>query len=200
MYPFSRMLAAASAVIFSLSLQAAQVATNPNGSGNLVFQPSNQDVDILQVVDSGVAWSYSLFMFDETATLTDYDPNAATFINDQSILAIDPVPMQIEFNGITASHNITGDTLQLSGDQSFVFGLWNHQFNGGTWIEASYASMAYPGIPDIYDIVFQFNNPGTGLEETVVLAVDVTPVPLPGAAWLFLVGGAGIRMAVRQRR
>lgn len=183
---------AALAASVSLHAAASNVASNPNGSGNLVFSPTNQDIDILSVSDSNVAWDYTLFMFDDAANLEDYAPNNPSFINDNSILAIDPVPVQIEFNNLTATHNQTGDTLALTGNTNFVFGLWNHNFNGGTWIEASYATQKYAGIPDIFDIVFAFDNPNMGLEETVVFAVDITPVPLPAAAWLFLAGFAGL--------
>lgn len=174
----------------SPSLHAANVALNPNGKGNIIFQPTNQDIDILDISDSSVSWTYTLFMFDDAADLTHYDPNTAGFdaLTDQSIMAIEPTPMQIEFNGLTASHNQTNDTLVLSGDTSFVFALWNHNFGGGTWIEATLATQKYAGIPDIYDIVFQFNNPNNGLEETVVFGVDLTPVPLPASVWLFMAG------------
>lgn len=193
----NRIVLALMASLLSVSVHAAGVAPNPNGTGNIIFQPTNQDIDIISITDSGVLWDYTLYMFDEATILNHYNPNSPNFVNDQTLLSIDPVPMQVEFNGLTATHNQTGDVLELVGDSSFIFGLWNHNFNGGMWIEASYATLKYQGIQDIYDISFQFDNPNNGVNETVAFGVDLTPVPLPAGVWLFM-SGLGMLVAYRK--
>ena len=139
-------------------------------------------------------WDYTLFMFDNETDISAFDPNSPGFVNGDDILSIHPLPTQINFSELVVTHQTTGDTLDLTDNNSFIFALWNHDYLDGSWIEATSAELFSPGIPDVFNIFFQFDNPDSGLNEVIAFAVDVVPVsvPIPGALLLFISGLVGL--------
>ena len=192
---------------------AASVAPNPNGVGNLVFLPTNEDVDFLSLTSTSdpVGWNFALYMFDDLTDISTFNPNTTDYLNpvdDTGLLEI-VFPSQVSFSGLTATGSaLPTDTLALAGDSRFSLALFN--INADTWIEATTAVSAGPALPDAQFVSFSWLNPTIGdpglAMETVAFAIDlkvVTPIPLPGAVWLLATGIAllgAVRVRDQQRR
>ena len=90
--------------------------------------------------------------------------------------------------------NASGGSITLSGNNSFSLAIdWGAGYFGDT------NSSLISG-PDIYLIVFDgFNGLGDRISGNT-LAVDLAPIPVPAAAWLFGTGLLGIVGIARRRR
>ena len=91
-------------------------------------------------------------------------------------------------------NNTSGGSIPLSGNTNFSLGIdWGAGYFGDT-------NSSLLSSPDTYLIVFDGSN---GLEDRIsgnTLAVDLGPIPLPAAAWLFGTGLLGAVGLVRRRR
>jgi hypothetical protein len=151
-----------------------------------VWTPTNQDVDYLQFDFLGITTNGgSLAMFDEadfggTALLIGAAGGEVTFTANGS-------DWDATFSG--------GGSITLSGDANFSLGMsWD---GGTTWYGDSYFELA-GGSPDTYQIDFDGMYNERDIQGTT-LAVDLQPVPVPAAVWLFGTGLIGLVGVARRR-
>lgn len=93
--------------------------------------------------------------------------------------------------------NASGGSITLSGNTNFVLGMaWDGVYYGDS-------NSMLVSSPDTYAIIFDgITTDDTGREVNIsgnTLAVDLAPIPVPAAAWLFGTGLLGL-VAVARRR
>ena len=90
--------------------------------------------------------------------------------------------------------NTSGGSITLSGDNSFSLGIdWGAGYFGDT----NYSLLSSP---DAYLIVFDGLDGSGDRISGNTLAIDLAPIPVPAAAWLFGTGLLGIVGIARRRR
>lgn len=176
------------AAVISLSANAANAAT--------VWMPTSGDTDFLQFDLAGLNTNGgSLALFDEadfggTGLIIGEDGGEVFFEVDGSNWIASYTDTN---NTIDTSDDITS-TITLFDDYNFVLGMsWD-----GIWYEDSSYSLE-GGSPDSYLINFDGLD-GTG--QVVIgstLGVDLQPVPVPAAVWLFGSGLMGLAAIARRR-
>jgi hypothetical protein len=162
------------AAVISLSANAANAAT--------VWMPTSGDTDFLQFNLAGLNTNGgSLALFDE-----------ADFGGTGLIIGDSGGQVTFEANGSNWDATLTGGgTITLQDDYNFVLGMtWD---SGSTWHDDSSYSLQ-GGSPDSYLINF---DSGTVMGSTV--GVDLQPVPVPAAVWLFGSGLMGLAAIARRR-
>ncbi len=165
------------ATVISLSMGAANAAT--------VWVPTNADTDFLQFEIAGLSTNGgSLALFDE-ADFGGTGLTIGTLGGEVSFLA----------NGSNWDASFNGSTITLLDDYNFVLGMsWD---GGSTWYEDSSYLLA-GGTPDSYQINFDGFNAGLEVMGST-LGVDLQPVPVPAAVWLFGSGLMGLAAIARRR-
>ncbi len=95
--------------------------------------------------------------------------------------------------------NSSGTTLALGSTNEFSIAI---SLDGGiSWLEDDMSKTVYSTNGDIAQLIFNLPAPGDlpfPVEESVI-AVDVAPVPLPAAAWLFGAGLLGLVGVARRK-
>jgi len=157
-----------------LGLVAFFTASQINAATILV--PSDGDVNFLVSQPFIETFDYTLAVFDEAAIASINIDNEITDIS-----SLIDVTLTGPFQGIN------GPTYQglLGLSDNFIVGLSTD--DGTTWLADAGATFG------VNTSLLNFDVPGTGKNE--VFVVDVNPVPVPAAVWLFgsgLIGLAGI--------
>lgn len=166
------------AAVISLSANAASAAT--------VWMPTSEDTDFLQFDLAGLNTNGgSLALFDEA----DFGGMG---------LIIGDTGGQVTFQANGSNWDATfsgGGTIMLVDDYNFVLGMsWD---GGSSWYGDSSYSLA-GGSPDSYQINFDGFNAGLEVMGST-LGVDLQPVPVPAAVWLFGSGLVGLAAIARRR-
>ena len=167
------------AAVISLSANAANAAT--------VWMPTSGDTDFLQFNLAGLNTNGgSLALFDE-----------ADFGGTGLIIGDSGGQVTFQANGSNWDATLTGGgTITLQDDYNFVLGMtWD---SGSTWYDDSSYSLE-GGSPDSYQINFEGENAGLVVVGST-LGVDLQPVPVPAAVWLFGSGLMGLAAIARRRR
>jgi len=157
-----------------------------------VWHPTNEDADFIQFdVGPYTTNGGDLVMFDDS----DFGGNA---------LVIGEAGGQVEFtDNMDGSWNAevifadmsSGGSITLSVDDSFVLGMtWD---GGLTYYGESNATLV--SAPDDYRIAFQGQQVTGAPVVGRTLAIDIAPVPVPAAAWLFGSGLLGLVGFARRR-
>lgn len=162
-------LSACVIALLAMKAGAATVMTATDGDVNFLF---------------GDLQGYELYMFDDDA-----------FGSDENLLV--PVPSLVRIDGPQSDANGTfnlatnsNGTLRLDGDSpQFVVGVTND--GGNSWVMDE--NPVWELASDSVQLQFMLDQ-NTGS----VITVDVQPVPLPAAAWLF--GSALLGMITVSRR
>ena len=165
------------AAVISLSVSAANAAT--------VWMPTSGDTDFLQFDLAGLNTNGgSLALFDE-----------AGFGGSGLIIGALGGEVIFQANGSNWDASFNGNTITLLDDYNFVLGMsWD---SGGTWYgDSSYSLQG--GSPDSYQINFEGENAGLVVVGST-LGVDLQPVPVPAAVWLFGSGLLGLAAMARRR-
>ena len=145
-----------------------------------ILMPTDGDVNFLFTpLPDGV----SLYMFDD-------DDNNNFGAAGSNLLV--PVPSIVGISGPQSGDYLASNSngnLTLTNSHSFVMAVWDANLNGGTWVGDS-------------NPVWYGN--GNAVQLTVntsggVLAVDVQPIPVPAAVWLFGSGLLGLVGVARRR-
>lgn len=165
------------AAVISLSTGAANAAT--------VWMPTNVDTDFLQFEIAGLSTNGgSLALFDE-----------ADFGGSGLIIGALGGEVSFQANGSNWDASFNGNTITLLDDYNFVLGM---SWNGGTdWYEDSSYLLA-GGASDSYQINFDGSNADLEVMGST-LGVDLQPVPVPAAVWLFGSGLMGLAAMARRR-
>jgi len=91
--------------------------------------------------------------------------------------------------------NTSGGSITLSNNPNFVLGM---DWGDGYFVDSN-STLTPISSPDTYLIVFDGFN---GLEDKIsgnTLAVDLAPIPVPAAVWLFGSGLLGLVAVMRRR-
>lgn len=166
------------AAVISLSTSVASAAT--------VWMPTNSDTDFLQFEIGGLSTnSGSLALFDE-----------ADFGGTGLIIGANGGDVTFQANGSNWDATFSGGgTITLLDDYNFVLGMsWD---GGSTWYDDSSYLLA-GGAPDSYQINFDGYNAGLEVMGSTI-GVDLQPVPVPAAVWLFGSGLMGLAAIARRR-
>jgi hypothetical protein len=162
-----------------------------------VWAPTNQDTDFLQLdfagnPDTGPGIKTNggtLALFDDS----DFGGNALEIGEDGGhVIFTDNQDgsWNAEVFDVT---NTSGGSITLSNNANFVLGIdWGLGYFGDT-------NSTLISSPDTYLIVFDGLN---ALEQRVsgnTLAVDLAPIPVPAAVWLFGTGLLGLVAVMRRR-
>jgi len=167
------------AAVISLSANAANAAT--------VWYPTSVDTDFLQFDLAGLNTNGGeLALFDED-----------DFGGAGLIIGANGGQVGFQANGSNWDATLTGGgTITLFNDYNFVLGMsWD---GGSTWYEDS-SYLLSGGSPDSYQINFDGFNAGLEVMGST-LGVDLQPVPIPAAVWLFGSGLMGLAAIARRRR
>ena len=158
-----------------------------------VWHPTNEDTDFIQF-DTGPYTTNGgdLVMFDDSdfggTALTIGDTGGEVRFSDNGDGTWDA---DLWYIGDVAP----SDSILLSGGNSFVLGM---TWDGGTTYYAE-SNAVLVAAPDDYRIAFEgqlvTGAPVTGR----TLAIDVQPVPVPAAVWLFGSGLLGLVGVARRR-
>ena len=164
-----------------------------------IWAPTNIDTDFIQFdfagnPDSGAGISTN------GGTLALFDDSDTGFAN---ALVIGQNGGQVVFTDnndgswnaeVFDVSNTSGGSITLSGDNSFSLGMdWGLGYFGDT-------NFSLLSSPDTYLVVFdgydEFERPISGN----TLAVDLAPIPVPAAVWLFGSGLIGIVAVARRKK
>jgi len=175
------------AAVISLSANAASAAT--------VWMPTSEDTDFLQFDLAGLNTNGgSLALFDEadfggTGLIIGEDGGEVLFQVDGS----NWIASYTDDNNTTDTSDDITSTITLFDDYNFVLGMsWD-----GTWYEDSSYSLQ-GGSSDSYQINFDGFNEGLEVMGSTI-GVDLQPVPVPAAVWLFGSGLMGLAAIARRR-
>ena len=158
------------------------IALLASGTANAstVLMPTDGDVNFLFTpLPSGV----SLYMFD------DDDNNS--FASAGNLLV--PIPSIVGISGPQSgdylASNLNGN-LTLTNNSNFVMAVWDANLGGGTWVGD--ANPVWYGNGNSVQLTFQTSGG--------VLAVDVQPIPVTAAVWLFGSGLIGLVGIARRKK
>lgn len=163
------------AAVISLSTSVANAAT--------IWFPTSGDTDFLQFDFTELSTNGgSLALFDD-----------ADFGGTGLIIGDSGGQVVFQTNGSNWDASFNGNTITLQDDYNFVLGMsWD---NGITWYEDS-SYVLSGGSPDSYQISFY----NVDMDVTGnTLGVDLQPVPVPAAVWLFGSGLMGLAAIARRR-
>ena len=172
---------------FMLASTAASAATiDPT-----VWAPTNKDTDFIQLDLLGLTTNGgTLALFDE-----------ADFGGTALVIGADGGHVIFTASGSnwTAQYfdvdNVAGDSITLFGDNNFVLGMKWWDFLG----YHADSGWAVTSSPDSYLITFDgFDGPESPVNGST-LAVDLAPIPVPAAAWLFGSGLLGLIGVARHK-
>jgi hypothetical protein len=158
------------AFLASGTTNASTVLTPVDANVNFLFDP----------LPSGV----TLYMFDD-------DDNTEFAAAGSSLLV--PVPSIVGFSGPQSGDYLASNTngnLTLTNSPNFVLAVWDANLNGGTWVGDT-------------DPVWYGNGNAVHLTFATsagVFVVDVQPVPVPAAVWLFGSGLLSLVSIARRRK
>jgi hypothetical protein len=163
----------------NLLLGTALFVTASVANATTIWLPTDGDINFS--LQTGALGSYELRIFDEEAGIPSGD----------SLLVV--TPDLIYVNGSTSLHyNSDFSDTGLAYDGDFVLAVSNDGFATWTTGDANMASTLT--VPEANMYAVKFGNIG-GFE----LVIDVTPVPVPAAVWLFGSGLLGLVGVARRR-
>ncbi|MDX2504374.1 MAG: VPLPA-CTERM sorting domain-containing protein [Gammaproteobacteria bacterium] len=167
-------------------------------TASTIWAPTNMDTDFIQFDFAGNP-NAGAGISTNGGILALFDDSDAGFAN---ALIIGDAGGEVRFTDnndgswnaeVFDVTNASGGSITLSGDNSFSLGMnW-----GAGYVGDSNASLL--SSPDTYLVVFDGMDVTGGRISGNTLAVDLAPVPVPAAAWLFGTGLLGIVGIARRR-
>jgi hypothetical protein len=162
-----------------------------------IWAPTNEDTDFIQLdfagnpnAGPGISTNGGqLALFDDS----DFGGNALV-IGDSGGHVVFTDNMDGSWNAeVFDVTNTSGGSITLSNNTNFVLGMdWGFGYYGDT-------NAALVSSPDTYLIVFDGLDANEERISGNTLAVDLAPIPVPAAVWLFGTGLLGL-VAVARRR
>ena len=159
-----------------------------------VWHPTNIDVDFIQFNASPLYTTNGgdLALFDDS----DFGGTALTIGSQGGQVVFTDIGGGDWDAEVFDVNNVSGGSITLSGSKNFTLGM---SWDGGTTYYGDTNAVLIIEDPDGYRIKFD-GNLVTGAPVTGrTLAIDVSPVPVPAAAWLFGSGLLGLVGVARRR-
>jgi hypothetical protein len=180
----------------SLFLASAALILASTSANATVWHPTNEDTDFIQLNfggDLGISTNGGdLALFDDNTGLT----------GPALVIGQDGGHVVFSDNGdgswnaeVFDVTNTSGGSITLSNNTNFVLGI---SWNGGAKYWGDTGS-SLQSSPDAYLIVFDGIAPGPKRISGSTLAVDLAPIPVPPAVWLFGSGLLGLVGVARRR-
>ena len=176
-------------------LAAALMLTVSSAGAATIWAPTNDDTDFIQldvnsIVDAGISTNGgTLALFDDE----DFG-GTALIIGDSGGQVVFSNNGDSTWNAeVFDSSNTSGGSITLSNNAWFTLGIdWGDGYFGDS-------NFSLSSSPDSYLIVFDGIAPTGQALSGSTLAVDLAPIPVPAAVWLFGSGLLGL-VAVARRR
>ena len=171
-----------SVAMLGLSSAAASAAT--------IWSPTNEDADFIQFDFAGITTNGgTLALFDEsdfggTALIIGSTGGNVVFTDNLN------GTWKAEYFNVS---NVSGGSITLSGGNTFSLGI---NWGAGYYGDSSYSLQSSP---DTYLINFDGQGADGSDKSGSTLAVDLAPIPVPAAVWLFGSGLIGLVGVARRR-
>ena len=185
-------------ILFCLASAALMLASTTTNA--TVWHPTNEDTDFIQLDfggDAGISTNGGILaLFDDDTGLTG--PALVIGQNGGHVVFSDNGDGSWDAEVFDVTNTSGGSITLLGGDANFELGIsWNG--GGFYWGDTGYSLQSSP---DTYLIVFDgfVQTPdGVRRKSGSTLAVDLAPIPVPAAVWLFGSGLLGLVGVARRR-
>ena len=180
----------------SLFLASAALILASTSANATVWHPTNEDTDFIQL-DLGGGYGITtnggdLALFDDS----DFGGTALVIGQDGGNVVFSDNGDGSWNAEVFDGSNTSGGSITLSGNANFVLGI---SWDGGTTYWGDNGTPSLQSSPDTYLIVFDGSDGQQRPISGNTLAVDLAPIPVPPAVWLFGSGLLGLVGVARRR-
>ena len=178
---------------------AALALSSPTLNAATIWSPTNTDTDFIQIDFADPSYA-GMGITTNGGTLALFDDNAG-FLGAPLVIGENGGHVLFSDNldgswnaEVFDLNNVSGGSITLSNNTNFVLGIdWGGGYYGDT--NATLISS-----PDTYLIIFDGFDGQGGRISGNTLAVDLAPIPIPTAVWLFMSGLIGLVAVARRNQ
>ncbi len=180
-----KLLAACLLMLSAAATQASTVLAPTNEDVNFIVSDNNYTIGIFDEADTAFQNNLNVnmgYLYTDYATRTDYY---------SGLISFSPWP---ETTGPYTASNGTLN-LDLGVTTNFIVAL----YDGSKWIADSGVIEGSNGNVSVLMFDISTDLPGQGEKNVVAVDVQMSPVPVPAAVWLFATGLIGLAGIARRR-